>query len=151
MDLRTGLEGLPQELYDVIYNMVFEVPSGIRDLRCTLSRDTGLPPNQRIGLPREILKLLSIDRASRALSAKSYFSASLIVDDGWDLWRWVQHKDDDIYDFFYDLDVKHRAFITCFLRVDNNPSDGLVTVETWIPNLANDKATSIKEGMPALV
>lgn len=59
--LRRGLETLPQELYDEIYNLTFSATPAARDLRVRGTAET-----------RQNFKLLQVSSASRAVFASSY-------------------------------------------------------------------------------
>lgn len=74
-ELRLGLESLPQELYDQIYNAVFTAPPGERNLS----------KRNKCNNIAEGLKLLQISHATREKYAASYFGdgGEFLIEDCW--------------------------------------------------------------------
>ncbi|KAF7193282.1 hypothetical protein HII31_05376 [Pseudocercospora fuligena] len=79
--LRSGLESLPQEIYDEIYDLTFTAEAGVRDLGAVVRRygededeffcTRTLTPKLFFG--RDSSKLLRVDQRSRAKFAASYY------------------------------------------------------------------------------
>lgn len=73
LELREHLENLPQEIYDMVYNLTFEPTGGVVDVKASLdsSRTKCDPP-----LP---LNLMQVSRATRAQYTASYYGETSFI------------------------------------------------------------------------
>lgn len=93
--LRHGLESLPQELYDQIYNAVFTARPGVRQI-------DGL-----LGTFRRDMKFLHVSSATRALYAKTYYGQGATFEVH-GRFAWAQ---DELQQWLYLLPPDHRALL----------------------------------------
>lgn len=144
--LRRGLATLPPELWLEIYEIVFTARSGVY----RLNNPGYLDPARLMSsnaTPRENWKLLHVDRASRALFAKSYYAQDAVFEDP--LCFSACFPGTKIYEWLETLPPTHLAFIKKIVVVfDNGYSISDWKCEYRVLNIRRDVLTRIPPSKP---